>query len=65
LKLIFYHGFDGYVFTDYADGDALHKTRIPIRGTDKRSIPILVEDIERFLRSQMGKVKVSPIWFPG
>ena len=63
LKLIFYHGFDGYVFTDYAEGDALHKTKIPIRGTDESDIPILVEDIESFLHSQIGKVKVSPIWF--
>jgi hypothetical protein len=63
LKLIFYHGFDGYVFTDYADGGTLHKTKIPIRGMDKGEIPILVEDIERFLHTQVRKVKVSPIWF--
>lgn len=65
LKLIFYHGFDGYVFTDYAEGDSLHKTGIPIRGKDKGSNPILVEDIESVLNSQIGNVKVSPIWFPG
>lgn len=65
LKLIFYHGFDGYVFTDYAEEDVLHKTGIPIRGTDKADIPLLVEDIERFLQTQIGNVKVSPIWFPG
>jgi len=65
LKLIFYNGFDGYVFTDYAEEDVLHKTGIPIRGTDKGSIPILVKDIESFLQSQIGNVKVSPIWFPG
>ena len=65
LKLIFYNGFDGYILTDYAEGDALHKTKIPIRGTDKGEIPILVEDIERFLHTQLGNVKVSPVWFPG
>jgi hypothetical protein len=64
LKLIFYHGFDGYVFTDYADGDVLHKTKIPIRGRDERNIPILVEDIESVLHAQIGRMKVSPIWFP-
>ena len=63
LKLIFYHEFDGYVFTDYAEGDRLHKTGIPIRGVSKSHIPILVEDVESFLHSQIGKVKVSPIWF--
>lgn len=65
LKLIFYHEFDGYVFTDYADGDALHKTHISIKGTYKREIPLLVEDIKSFLHAQIGKVEISPIWFPG
>jgi len=65
LKLIFYHGFDGYVFTDYAQKDHLHKTGIPIRGENKSDIPILVKDIERFLHSQIGEVRISPIWFPG
>jgi len=64
LKLIFYQGFDGYIFTDYAEGEQLHKTQIPIRSLDDRDIPIQVEDIERFLQSQIGSVKVSPIWFP-
>lgn len=63
LKLIFYHGFDGYVFVDYANGNALYKTKIPIRGTDEREIPLLVEDIESYLHFQIGRVKVSPIWF--
>jgi len=65
LKLIFYNGFDGYVFTDYAQHDRLHTTGIPIRGIDETEIPILVEDIENFLHAQIGMVKVSPIWFPG
>ncbi len=65
LKLIFYNGFDGYIFTDSADGSVLQKTGIPLRGTDRASIPILVEDIESFLKSQIGDVKISPIWFPG
>ena len=52
LKLIFYHGFDRYVFTDYAKGEVLHKTKIPIRGLDDNDIPVLVEDIESFLHAQ-------------
>jgi len=63
LKLIFYHGFDGYVFVDYADRSSLHKTKIPIRGRNEKEIPLLVEDIESFLHSQLGRVKVSRIWF--
>jgi len=62
LKLIFYHEFDGYIFIDYANGNALYKTKIPIRGTDEKEIPIL-EDIKRFLHSRIGKVMVPPIWF--
>ena len=51
--------------TDYAQGAALHKTGIPIRGQDASDIPLLVEDVEQFLHLQIGAVKVSPIWFPG
>ncbi len=65
LKLIFYNGLDGYVFTDSADEGVLQKTGIAIRGTDKGSIPLLIEDIESFLKSQIGNLKLSPIWFPG
>ena len=51
LKLIFYNGFYGYVFTEFAHGGALHKTKIPISGAKERDIPLLVEDIESFLHS--------------
>jgi len=61
LKLIFYHGFNGYVFIDYADGAILHKTRIPIQGKNTREVPLLIEDIKNFLHSQIGKIKISPI----
>ena len=61
LRLIFYHDFNGYVFSDYADGVTLHKTKIPIQGKDKREVPLLIEDIENFINSQLGKIKVSPI----
>jgi hypothetical protein len=36
LKLIFYQGFNGYIFSDYADGVTLHKTKIPILGKEIR-----------------------------
>jgi len=61
LKLIFYNGLNGYFFVDYADGVTLYKTKIPIQGKDKKEIPLLVEDIESFIHSQIGKIKVSPI----
>ena len=61
LKFIFYNGFNGYVFVDYADGATLYKTKIPFQGKDKSEVPLLVEDIENFIHSQIGKRKVSPI----
>ena len=61
LKLIFYEGFNGYIFIDYADGATLYKTKIPIQGKIKKEIPLLVEDIESFIHSQIGKIKISPI----
>jgi hypothetical protein len=61
LKLIFYHGLDSYIFRDYADGATLYKTKIPIKGNDPREVPILVDDIEHFIHTQIGRVHVSPI----
>jgi len=61
LKLIFYHKLDSYILVDYADDAALFKTKIPIQGQDKREVPILHEDIENFIHTQIGKIKVSPI----
>jgi hypothetical protein len=61
LKLIFYNGLNGYVFVDYSDGATLYKTKIPIQGKDKSEVPLLIEDIESFIHSQIGKIKVSPI----
>ena len=65
LKLIFYHQLDSYIFIDYADDTALYKTKIPIQGQNKREVPILHEDIEHFIHTQIGKIKVSqinPFW---
>ena len=61
LKLIFYQGFNAYVIFDYADGATLHKTKIPIQGKDMREVPLLIEDIENFIHSQLGKIKISSI----
>lgn len=65
LSLIFYNGFNGYVCTDSADEDVLQKTGIPIKGTDRGDIPILLEDIDSLVKPEIGNVKVSPICFPG
>ena len=61
LKLIFYHKLDSYIFIDYADDAALKKTKIPIKGQDKREVPILHEDIENCIHTQIGKIQISPI----
>ncbi len=61
LKLIFYHELNSYIFQDYADGVSLHKTKIPINNKDPNEVPILAKDIEQFIHSQIGKIRVSPI----
>ena len=61
LKLIFYHKLDSYILVDYADDTTLFKTKIPIQGQDKREVPILYEDIENFIHTQIDKIQVSPI----
>jgi hypothetical protein len=61
LKLIFYHELDSYIFQDYAANATLYKTKIPIQGLDKSEVPILPEDIENFIHTQIGKTQVSPI----
>ena len=62
LKLIFYYGMDTYVFTDYADGKALHKTGIPV-GASGDEGRIDDEDIRRFLMEHLGDVKVVSLGF--
>ena len=61
LKLIFYHELDSYILHDYADDAALKKTKIPIKDQDKREVPILHEDIENCIHTQIGNIQVSPI----
>ncbi len=51
----------GYIFQDYADEMSLHKTKIPINVNDPNEVPILVEDIEKFIHTQIGIIRVSPI----
>ena len=59
LRLTFYHGKDMYVFTDFADANALHRTGIPITNPkDKVKVEIKEEDIRRFLSNELGKVKL-------
>ena len=61
MKLIFYHQLDSYIFQDYAANATLFKTKIPIQGQDKNEVPILPENIENFIHTQIGKIQVSPI----
>lgn len=59
LRLTFYHGKDMYVFIDFADANALHRTGIPITNPkDKVKVEIKEEDIRRFLSNELGKVKL-------
>ena len=62
LKLMFYHGMDTYVFTDYADGNVLHKTGIPVEASGDEG-RIDDEDIRRFLMEHLGDVNVVSLGF--
>ena len=59
LRLTFYHGGDMYVFTDFANGESLHKTRIPIiNHEDEAKAELREEDIRQFLSGELGKIKL-------
>jgi hypothetical protein len=58
LRLTFYLQKDMYVFTDFADGETLHKTGISIiNPTDEIRAEIREEDIKFFLSNELGKIK--------
>jgi len=61
LRLIFYHERDMYVFIDYADGEALRKTGIPVRTADEEKGHLDDVDIRRFLNEQFGGAKLVPM----
>jgi len=63
LKLIFYHGMDTYVFTDYADGRVLHKTGIPVEISGDDEGHINDAEIRHFLTEQLGDVRIVSLGF--
>jgi len=55
LRLTFYHGKDMYVFTDFADGKSLKRTRILLTNPDDRvKAEVREDDIRRFLSKELG-----------
>jgi hypothetical protein len=51
-----------YVFTDYADSDSLHKTKIPLSNPDdEKRVELGEEDIKRFLLRELGPVKLASL----
>ncbi|MEM2093955.1 MAG: hypothetical protein QXI32_01505 [Candidatus Bathyarchaeia archaeon] len=62
LRLTFYHGQDMYVFTDYADGEALHRTKIPISNShDEKKAELREDEVRRFLLEELGTVKLASL----
>lgn len=57
VRLTFYHEKDMYVFIDFADGETLRKTGLPVHVT-KGEGQIDDADIERFLTVQLGNIAV-------
>ena len=54
LRLLFTCGRDTYVFSDFARGDHMAQTGIPIRAGG--GLPyVLKEDVEAFLRRELGR----------
>jgi hypothetical protein len=62
LKLIMLHNKRYYMFYDFAKGDALRETTIPLH-KDKRGIPNLDEDeVKAFLKKQFKNLEVYSFW---
>ena len=59
LRLTFYHDQDMYVFVDYADGDSLAKTGIPVTNhMDKINAEVREQDIRDFLSNSFPWIKL-------
>ena len=54
LRLLFTCGRDTYVFSDFARGDRMAQTGIPIRA-DRGGAYVLKEDVEAFLERELGR----------
>lgn len=59
LRLSFYHEKDTYAFIDFADGQALYKTKIPVRPAKVEEEGLIDdEEIKRFLTLKFKGVTV-------
>lgn len=59
LRLTFYHGKDTYAFIDYADGQTLYKTGIPVYASEIEDEGLIDdEEIRRFLTAKFKGITV-------
>ncbi len=65
LRLMFPSGENQYVFIDFAMGESLRQTKIPIVMPEKGEEYVRDEDIKRFIVKELGRndlLILCPVW---
>jgi len=55
LRIVFATQDAQYVFLDFARGETLQRTKIPLNFTDAGEAYVSEEDIKRFIKTQLGR----------
>jgi len=55
LRIIFVDEKVQYVFLDFARGDRLWRTKIPVRSTQSGGASVSEEEIRRFIKNELGR----------
>ncbi len=58
IRLTFYHENDMYMFIDFANGETMRKTGMPIHAVEKGKGTVEDADIEHFLTAQLGNIAI-------
>jgi hypothetical protein len=62
---MFTHQTRQYIFLDYADGNALKQTQIPVTTNNQREAYVKDEDVKHFITSELNRTDlyiISPVW---
>ena len=55
LRIVFAAGVTQYVFLDFARGENMERTKIPVRCNDKGEAYLSEEEIRNFILTQLGR----------
>ena len=55
LRIVFAAGVTQYVFLDFARGENMERTKIPVRCNDKGETYLSEEEIRKFILAQLGR----------